>query len=419
MKNNACQISWFIFCFALALGLRMEASYRDHSLPQKDGVYYDEIAVNLTQGKGYQMAGEVSAYRPPLYPFFLAAVYQFAGHDYSAVRIVQAVLSAVTVFFIALWAYTLFGSASACAAALIAAVYPPAYAYYFGCTAILSETLYTFFLTAVFLTLYHFFSKPSSGMAFLSGIFWGLSTLARPIPLYLLMILPLVLLVCGYPLRRVIRYHLFAWMAAALVILPWTVRNYFVFKALIPVSTATGAALYSSNHPGPEDGFGSAFFRDVILPEDARLKSKGMKENERSKYFSSKAMAFIRSQPLEFSRRILKKALLYMDPTHTEFIDDRREQKANWGYILVLLGAVIAFIRMLQFPNERRAALSMAFIFSYFFLFHAVVHTSHRYRFPTEPLLMVMTSALFCRTGPFFIAFFTKNRPLESALFKL
>src|SRR3989338_5432811 len=53
-----------------------------------DAISYNNIAVNLVQGRGFSHDGAPTADRPPLYPFFLAAIYKtFGRENFSAVRI--------------------------------------------------------------------------------------------------------------------------------------------------------------------------------------------------------------------------------------------------------------------------------------------------------------------------------------------
>lgn len=376
----------------IALGLRVQASLSDRSLPEGDAAHYDQLAHSLATGKGYRTAtGELTAYRPPFYPVFLAAIYRFLGRDYQAVRFIQAILSTLTVLFISLWALVLFGGWSACFAALIAAVYPPFYVFYFGCASLVSETLYTFLLTSALFTLFVYLSSPSWPLAVLSGLSWSFGILTRGVPLPLLFVLPLFLILLKYPLYKILHYHLMVGWVAASVLTPWIVRNYLVFKAFVPVATYGGETFYISNHEG-SDGLGGEFLRNVIFPENERLKSLGFSEADKSKYFFKKGMDFIRSHPQEAFQLFLRKIYLYMDLTNTSYKGATPKRTLNGGYIFVLLGAFIGFLLAREDRNFFQPVLLLTLIFGYFLLFHAFFHTAHRFRFPTEPILIVITS---------------------------
>ena len=90
-----------------------------------DEVQYQDIAVNLVEGRGFMMEGRLTSWRPPLYPFVLSLLYRMAGTtDPDVVRVFQGLLSLGTVAVVYLLARTIFGPRIAVAAAGIMAFYP-------------------------------------------------------------------------------------------------------------------------------------------------------------------------------------------------------------------------------------------------------------------------------------------------------
>ncbi len=376
----------------LALGLRVQASMRDTSAPEKDAFDYDQMAMNLVKGAGYRDGyGNLTAYRLPGYSLFIAAIYRVAGHDYQTARMVQAILSAVTVFLIALWAHVLFGGSAACWASFLAAVYPPFYAYYFSCQALVSETLYTFLLTASLFTFFSYFVRPSWKKALASGIFWGLSILTRGLPLLLVLILPIVLMGLRYPLGRILRYHLAVWLAVGCFLVPWTARNYKVFGTFVPLGTNLGENFYLSNHAG-SDGLVWKFFREGLVMEEDQMRIAGLSEPVRSKILFDRGMDFIRSKPKEAFLLFLRKIYIYLDPRQTVLKGSRWVIVPNWGFLMVAIGSALAFLSSLRTRDHLRTIFLSSFIFAYFLFLHAILQSMDRYRFPTEPILIVLTS---------------------------
>jgi 4-amino-4-deoxy-L-arabinose transferase-like glycosyltransferase len=396
------QIITLFIVLCVAFGIRIASALQNHSLPKDDAYEYDRLALSLVSGQGYRdSAGQLTARRPPFYSFFLASIYSVAGHNYQTVRMVQAVLSTATVLLIAIWTWILFGGWSGCLAASIAAVYPAFYAFYYGCSALLTETLYTFLLSGALVTLYAYLVSPAWFYAVLSGILWGLAILTRPIPLALLPFLPFLFMILGYPLGRVFQYHFIAWSFILLILAPWIVRNYLVFGTFVPVATMGGSQFYSSNHPD-SDGFGDALLREVIYPEEERLAALGMSESQRSKYFYQKGVDFILSQPQRAFQLFLRKVFLYLDPIITLYQFKPPKKILNWGYISVLLGSLAGCLLALRDAGLRRSVFSLILIFGSFLMIYALWHPGERYRFPTEPLLIVMTSFALCSVGCFF-----------------
>lgn len=380
----------------IALGIRINAVLQEKATVLRgDATSYDEIAMSLALGKGYRYgggAGELTASRVPLYPLFLAGIYRTVGHNYRAARMAQAILSAITVLLIALWADILFGGWSAPIAAFIASIYPVFYDYYFSCPALITETLYTFMFTAALYTFYAYWTRPWWLLGVISGFFWGLVNLTRPVSLPLLAVLPVILILLRYPFRQVIRYTGTVWLMVLLTMAPWMIRNYLLFRDTVAVSTDGPVNLYLAFHPNNWDGIGANTVYEDYLPEEHRLEALGMPEAERANYFLRKGLGFIRDDPAHASYLIFRRILLYMDPRTTLFHKEDKRQIITWGYLFVLAGTVIGFFLSLKYKIRRREIFSLVLIFSYFVLFHGFMAASERYRFPNEPILIVITS---------------------------
>lgn len=384
----------------IALGIRIHAALHDSTpLGGGDADGYHRIAVSLTRGEGFRLAryteaeerGEPTAWCAPLYPFFLAGIYQVAGQDFRVVRMIQATLSTITVLVIALWALALFGGRSACFAALIASVYPAFYAYAFSSSSIGTETLYLFFFIPALSTFSSYGIRPITSLAVVSGLFWGLANLTRAMSLPLLLLLPFILILVRYPLRQVVRYGGVVWFVAGLVIAPWTIRNYLVFHTFVPISTTGGIGLYGQFHPANVDGFGGNVMRDFVLAEESRMMSLGMSQAERMDYYVKKGLGFIRADPGRALRLFVRRIFLYMDPRTTLYRGGKK-QIITWGYLFVLGGALVGFFLSMKHKIRRREVLSLCLIFGYFIFLHALLSSSERYRFPNEPILIILAA---------------------------
>jgi len=117
--------------FLVALLIRLAFVWQIRELPTQrwlvmDAQRYDELAREIAAG-GW-MPRE-AFYQAPLYPYFLAAVYAVTGGSLLAVRLLQAVLGALTVVLLAVLAGRLFGRTAGGAAGLLAAFYGPAIFY--------------------------------------------------------------------------------------------------------------------------------------------------------------------------------------------------------------------------------------------------------------------------------------------------
>ncbi len=367
-----------------------------------DSEDYDGIAMSVVRGDGFRNElGDLTALRPPLYPYFLAANYLVFGHSLKAVQLSQFFISLVTIVLIGWLAYQIYGRVTGCIAFAIASLYPAFYAYYYSSASILTETLYTFLLVgSVWLVLLALSNKKKSA-AIAAGILLGLTVLCRPTPLTILLFLPFFCVLCGYEVKASFRQCCLICFFCLATILPWTIRNYLVFQQLVPVVTSGGGGFYASNHRG-SDGLGTKFYGDIVLPEDSRLRAKGWSEPKRSTYFSNLAVNFIRENPADAALLILKKVFLYMDPNITIYKGGRATRQVNWSFILVTLMSFGGVFVGLKNQTTRSPTLLLGVFFVFFLMLHAVVHTSHRYRFPTEPLLIVFAAHLIAVACHFF-----------------
>src|SRR2546422_11699735 len=61
-----------------------------------DSKDYDSLGLSLASGSGFADNHSPSTYRPPGYPFFLAAIYGRLGHHYAALTVFQSILESIT-----------------------------------------------------------------------------------------------------------------------------------------------------------------------------------------------------------------------------------------------------------------------------------------------------------------------------------
>ncbi|MCX7792000.1 MAG: glycosyltransferase family 39 protein [Chloroflexaceae bacterium] len=122
----------------------------------QDQYIYIDLAKNLVAGKGYQLSYGVfvasphtpTAIQPPTYPFFVASVFATFGESLLAVRVIQAILSAlvcVTALFIGGLAVNF---SVGLASGIVAAFYP---LYVMYTRPIMTETIYTLLLALIVL----------------------------------------------------------------------------------------------------------------------------------------------------------------------------------------------------------------------------------------------------------------------------
>ncbi len=204
--------------------------------PFSDEIEYHGLAQRLGAGQGYVTAeGRPTAYRPPLWPLAMSAVYRVTGPSTAAARVTQALLGALLAGLIVALAATAGLDARRQRWLAAWAVLSPTLLYYSH--SLFSETLFALCLLSALRLL---ISRESAAGA---GAWMGLACLCRGSALVLLALIAVWLATRrGWRLAAV-------WLGVAmLVIAPWTLRNKLVLGDLVPVDTNGALNFYWGNH---------------------------------------------------------------------------------------------------------------------------------------------------------------------------
>jgi len=166
LKKYLKQNKILILILLVSFGLSFFYSFHFRIKPQVDAQAYDSIGFNIAQGYGYrQTVGsdftqDTSITRVgPLYEYFLAGIYKIFGHHYEPVWIVQAVMHALSTWFVYLTALLIFSNfASKRRIGLWAAAILGFYPDLIEISAmVLTETLYIFLFCLILYLFFLFF----------------------------------------------------------------------------------------------------------------------------------------------------------------------------------------------------------------------------------------------------------------------
>jgi 4-amino-4-deoxy-L-arabinose transferase-like glycosyltransferase len=222
-----------------------------------DEQFYNAAALSIARGHGYSVifdangwrpGGDATAFWPPAYSAFLAAVYTLFGEHLAVARVANVVAGAcviVPVYFIGV---QLFDERAAIAGAAIAALSP---SLIFWTPVLLSETLFTFLFACVVALLLD--SVDNEGhlngtRAVLTGVLIGATALVRGEIFVLLLVAPLWWTLMGVAWIRSLRLTLVMASAALVCVAPWLARNVVVFDSPV-LATNLGYDLRVGNAP--------------------------------------------------------------------------------------------------------------------------------------------------------------------------
>jgi len=350
-----------------------------------DGKDYDALSLSLATGTGFAIHGVPNTFRPPGYPFFLAALYMIFGHSYVAVKIVQSLLGALTCLMIFLIGQQLFSRRVGVIAATIATVYPLLVVY---TGFLLSEVLFVFLSTFFLYALVRFRECTSWRWMAAAGLVLGAMNLTRPVTL----LLPAVLFVCFWiELKAKRRAAMIAGMLALwmlIPIVPWTIRNYTVRQAFILIADHHWLSVYIGNN------------RTILQKPDAiggwlePEQIEGFQPTFKTGDYRSAALSFWRQhllyEPWELLRLEAHKLKRFWSVFPTSSRTTYRDAMISlFSYGLLLPFFVVGLVLSLKMPN---APWVLIFWILHFCLMTLVVYGSTRLRAPVEPVVLLFSA---------------------------
>ena len=214
--------------------------------PLYDSLAYQSIGFNIIDEHCFCLHPYITTlYRPPLWPFLIAGLSLIVGRADLFDRLFLCCLGAGTCVVIYLFARDLFQRRIGLIAGLLAAIYPALYLYDGW---LYTESLYTFLLAAICYCVLRIQRDEGRRrrLWLLCGVLLALLALTRPNGIIVVaLVLLWTLFLCW---RRLLRGRsllnvALAVLVVALLIAPWTLRNYLVSHSFVPVATGDGTVL--------------------------------------------------------------------------------------------------------------------------------------------------------------------------------
>lgn len=369
--------------------------------PRSDSATYVGLAQRLLEDGIYLDVDGNLAYWPPGYPFFLYTLYLITGVDAWVPALANALLFSLTIFAVYQLARMLGGDAAARMATLALAIWPNFVAYS-GLAA--KETVIAAVLP-LSLLLYLQASQAGFGdssrmalaKAVLSGALMGYAALTQPS----FMLFPAVLIAAwliqpGGGLKRqgIVPVGLFV-LGMALVIAPWTYRNYTVLGQAVPVSTNGGDVFYRANNPLATGGY----------IKEGQRNLEGFDELERSKLGYRWGMEWIRGNPGPFLGLAWSKQILFLGDDSTGVYETlKRGAKApgleylllkaasNLFWLVIWLALLVGLLRHGIALARQPAAPVLMLSFLYLYAIDSVFESGGRHHVPLVGLIAVLAA---------------------------
>jgi 4-amino-4-deoxy-L-arabinose transferase-like glycosyltransferase len=383
---------------------------RDTGLMIVDEQHYHTLARNLLHGHGFAWEpGLPTSLRPPMYPFFISLVWMVTGTEsIQLVRAVQIFLSLINVLVLYRLGDLLFGRRIALLAAAGVCFYPSLLAFN---VLLLSEVLFTLFLTLVALGYVVLLKTEESPVAWATGCVLGLAALTRsvlwPFPVVLC---PLAFFSIRGSRWRRFRLALYLLLGYAVVVAPWAMRNTRLQGVFTVIDTMGGLNLRMGNYEHTPlnrawDAItltGEKSWAHELRQEhpDASTWTEGRKE----KWAQRKALMYMLENPSTTIERAVVKFFHFWGLERTIIAGWQQGlyQPPRWfsivgtllitaAYVLTMLLASLGFF--LAPPLNGRAHLFLVLVVVFISGIHTVVFGHERYHLPLIPLLLLYAAA--------------------------
>ncbi len=399
-----------VFTLALAIRLAYLGGIGDspfYDAPVVDARTYADAARELAAGAW--LGPPAPFWQPPLYPYFLGAVWALTGVDWTAPRVLQAFIGALTCVLLWRLGCRTLTPALGLAAALAAALWGPLVL--FG-GELLPAVLAVPLDLAALLLLLRAAEAPSPGArargSLLAGAAMGAAALCVA---NVLAFAP----VAAAWLRRRPSADASPWLApallllgAALAIAPVTARNLLVGHDLVLISSNAGVNAFIGNNPDFERTVeiqpGPEWVELVSLP---RREAGAVTPSDQSRWFLGRAVEFAVTEPGPWLRLVVHKAQDFLHGAEAGRNLDLYQARTWSGLLSVLLWSHwLAFPMGLAMPlallgvllgwrggwfRRPEARLLLWFLAVYGGTVIAFFPAS-RYRLPVVPVLLLLAA---------------------------
>lgn len=357
--------------FAIAFGLRILYAVLLGTQPQ---INPDPVTPSVKYAreisKGFDWIKEPYSPKAPGYPIVLAGAFALSGHSLWAGILLQAILGALTIVVV----FHLGEKLGGWPTGLLAAVWFSFSIHHLHFASLLNRSVFESLLLVLLL---YILSRSFHRMriSIVAGLVY--SALVYVNPQYLLLFPLVAVLMLVRATRHVLlnMQYFFLFTSCFLVLLlPWTIRNYIVYKQVIPV--ALEASQYTRPFTGGFSDSEAVSVSDPKLvsrhPLSARLKSNGTEFWRITRFGSSRSQEDTSQPPA-------KQSAAWSLRHNVSSI-------ASFGLLLpfFILGMIFSI------REKNRAGWILTVTILYYFLMRLVFGGSITARLPIEPLITLL-----------------------------
>jgi 4-amino-4-deoxy-L-arabinose transferase-like glycosyltransferase len=398
----------------LAVAVRLAWVLAHPNAQYSDSVWYDGAAARLVEHGQYGLDGP-SAWFPPGYPFFLAAIYAVTGHVQLAGKIGNALLGGGIAAFTYLLARSFTTRSTALVSGLLVAVWPDLV---FQASILSSDLL----AACGFVAVLWLGTRPAATprafwlRAVGLGLLVGWMVLVRPVSVILLGSLGLWWWLRSRSVGRALADLVPVVAISGVIVGAWTLRNATTFGQPIPISTNGGYNFWQSNqrYADGNDTYWWMVPMDDPEYQTMRYGDEFTKNREGYRY----ALAFLRDHPTHiltlaptkifwlyhtdtsgFYEGALNPPMLAPSPLHDWIVAHARLVEAvTFRYYEVALALAVAAAAWLAWRRQTwlLPILALPLLLT---VFHLLFHAKDRFHIPLDPFVALLAAVALVEAG--------------------
>jgi 4-amino-4-deoxy-L-arabinose transferase-like glycosyltransferase len=172
-------------------------------------------------------------------------------------------------------------------------------------------------------------------------------------------------------------------LTAVMVVAPWSVRNFIVFKQFVPLTTHLGESFYAAYVPKDGKILGM-FERDNPVHEYA---VENLDEPHKSRFMFKQAVAFIKKNPKKVIKLLPLKMMFFFSPFDWEILAGQGVYSFSYMFIFPF------FMLGLWHSRHKDDGIGLLrLLFFYFFFVSLLFYGSPRFRLPCEMVMIVFAA---------------------------
>ncbi len=365
---------------------------------------YDVYATNLIAGHGYTRFADLhpDSDLPPLYSFFLVAVYTVLGRSAINVALVQIGCDVLTLVAI----YAVGRRMGGQSVGLLAAAFTGFYPYLLFQNLSVNDTAIFIALLALGVwVVYRAEEQYGWWWAAAAGLLFGLAALTKTL---VVLMLPLIAIWWWrhIGLRKAVILTGALVLTFAGVISPWIVRNTRLHGVFTLISTNDGSNLYQGNNPCVADFLLAGW--DAQWVNCLAPTPPGLSEVQEAAWFRDQAVSYLRNNPGEWPRLLAAKFITLWSPDVTpralppvaKLEDNAVLQYEQPLFKIARVIHLIYFTPLLILGivglwlgwRNRRPIGPVVMVLVSITIAYLIYHPSTRYRSPADPFLFVLAA---------------------------